>query len=530
MDADNTVLKRTDSLIFKISLVFAIFSILTSAICGFVTYLSQMKAYKKQCLENVRNIGDYLEKIIQDSGENFINYQEYYLEHFAEIDIPYDFNEYHTARQNYQYTFLNDNTKDFSEISDMAYASFTDEQKKAWFIYQHEYWLLLFEKARKAFDLPYTYYLVPKESEYIMIYMIDGERTHKGLDGTKSDEGDYLYLGDEYYDDPEKYKVQWRTWFTGEKQDDFEEWNNEWGHTYTHYTPLIINGRKLGLIGTEVDVADVNKGILKSTVQQAGMIIVLLLLFISFLMRFINDNYVRKLVRLESYMREFTQDKDSKIVGKIKSQSWGKNEISSLAYQFSNLIIKLEEYMKELFSTSKELNEAKIRVKEMDVLANTDSLTGVRNKNAYDSEVEHLDEMISKGFYRFGVVMIDLNYMKLINDNFGHDKGDIALKKLCEMVSALFDRSLLFRIGGDEFVVIVEDQDYDNVDLLVGAFNSNLELIKERKNLDPWEKISAAVGYAIYNKNSNETYASVFERADQAMYECKKKMKAVRRR
>ena len=54
-----------------------------------------------------------------------------------------------------------------------------EEVKKAWFIYYHEYWLLTFEEARAAFHIPYTYYLVPKEDIYYMVYMIDGERTAK---------------------------------------------------------------------------------------------------------------------------------------------------------------------------------------------------------------------------------------------------------------------------------------------------------------------------------------------------------------
>lgn len=66
--------------------------------------------------------------------------------------------------------------------------------------------------------------------------------------------------------------------------------------------------------------------------------------------------------------------------------------------------------------------------------------------------------------------MIDLNYLKLINDNFGHDKGNIAIKKICNIVCVTFKHSPVFRIGGDEFVVILENEDYDNIHTLIKQF------------------------------------------------------------
>ena len=77
-------------------------------------------------------------------------------------------------------------------ISKIDFDALSDEEKKAYFIYWHEYWLLTFEHAREAFDLPYTYYLVPKEDKFIMVYMIDGERTHKGPKGEKAEEGKHV--------------------------------------------------------------------------------------------------------------------------------------------------------------------------------------------------------------------------------------------------------------------------------------------------------------------------------------------------
>ena len=229
MEKKKLDLGPTDSLLLKFAVLFGAFTIVTLLISGITTYTSQMKSYKDQCVEKISSIGDYLEQIIQASGEDFVKYQDFYMEHFAEADIPYDFDECNTARQNY-ISILSTTTP--PGYRGNGFDSYSDEAKMAYFIYMHEYWLLLFEQARKAFNLPYTYYLVPKEEIFNMVYMIDGERLHKGPDGKEADEGEYLFLGFEYHDPYEKTRVQWDTWFTGEKQDGFQIWKNEWGHTY----------------------------------------------------------------------------------------------------------------------------------------------------------------------------------------------------------------------------------------------------------------------------------------------------------
>ena len=119
-----------------------------------------MRALKKQTLENVRNIGDYLERLIQDSGQEFASYQEYYFEHYAEVDIPYDFTDYHAALENALYKLAYYDSSDYSELKSLKFEMLPDDVKDAYFIYCHEYWILTFENARKAFNLPYTYYLV----------------------------------------------------------------------------------------------------------------------------------------------------------------------------------------------------------------------------------------------------------------------------------------------------------------------------------------------------------------------------------
>ena len=518
--------KKTEGILFQTSIIFGAFILITLVLSALLIYAIQMKEYKAQKVKDIRGIGDYLERLIQESGEDFAAYQDYYMKHFEEVDIPCDFSEYLTAQRKYESLLAQQPpSKDGKNFN---FDSFSEEAKKAYFVYIHEYWILTFENARKTFNLPYTYYLVPKEDIYHMVYMIDGERTPKGAYGQKSDEGEYLYLGDEYYDAPEKYQVQWKTWFTGERQNDFEVWDNQWGHTYAYYTPLIINGRKLGLIGTEIEVATVNKVILFTSLKIAMYIsLALVACFLAF-MFFISNLYIKKLVLLESQIREFSEQKDPAIVGPILRSVKGNNEISSLSRQFAAMISEIENYMLSLLSTKKELKNTKLLAEAMNTLANKDSLTGVRNRTAYDAESKRIEAEIAEGKTEVGLAMIDMNFLKRINDTYGHEKGSFAIKKLCQIVCNIFKHSPVFRIGGDEFVAILKNDDYQNADKLAQEFNLQMETISNDNKLKPWEQISAALGLALFDSKKDATLNDVFKRADFKMYMRKKEMKGLR--
>jgi len=116
----------------------------------------------------------------------------------------------------------------------------------------------------------------------------------------------------------------------------------------------------------------------------------------------------------------------------------------------------------------------------------------------------------------------------VINDNYGHDKGDISIRKLCDLVCEIFDHSPVFRIGGDEFVVVLQNNDYENIESLVAQFEQRAAEISADSELNPWERISAAIGYALYDETLDTDADSVLTRADMAMYKCKRAMKQAR--
>ena len=156
-------------------------------------------------------------------------------------------------------------------------------------------------------------------------------------------------------------------------------------------------------------------------------------------------------------------------------------------------------------------------------LAYVDSLTHVKNKHAYDDTAEYIDEQIKNGTAEFAVIMCDLNYLKLINDTLGHKAGDAAIKKAAGILCKAFPMSTVFRIGGDEFVVIPSILEYARLDDKLEALE--MMLIEEYNSTDDvLERISIAFGCAVYERDKDRSFHDVFERADRIMYDEKKKI------
>ena len=155
-------------------------------------------------------------------------------------------------------------------------------------------------------------------------------------------------------------------------------------------------------------------------------------------------------------------------------------------------------------------------------MAYRDPLTGVKSKRAYNEAEEHMDQRIADGTVsEFSVVVFDLNDLKLINDSRGHDIGDAYIKDACGLICACFKHSPVYRIGGDEFTVILEGEDYANQDELLERFEKQV-----LGNLNR-DKSVVAFGSARFNPRQDTSIRAVFERADAMMYQEKTLLKSL---
>ena len=149
-----------------------------------------------------------------------------------------------------------------------------------------------------------------------------------------------------------------------------------------------------------------------------------------------------------------------------------------------------------------------------------DEMTGVKNKSAFKEWEAKLEAAIEDGTAKdFAMLVCDLNGLKAVNDQFGHIMGDAYIKSASTMICSIWLHSPVFRIGGDEFAVILQGEDYENRDALMEQMN---DLMEENKNQG---QAVFASGLAEYMPGSDRSVEDVFERADSLMYENKAAMK-----
>lgn len=535
-------MEKHGKLSFRIAGVFALFAVVTMAVAGLLTYFSQMNIYTRQNENNIKNVARYIESLIQADGIDFIHYTDYYKEHFKDADIPIDVEEYESYEREY-YRLMAEHHPGRVLDTNITFDELDDEVKQAYFIYSHVYWLLTFEWAREDFNLPYTYFLVPDTDTRTVMYMVDGERSsraehlqfieenpqYREYDQPQGDEAEYMYLGDTYLNaDDEQHAVIWDTWITGKEQNGFVVWHNIWGDTYAYYVPVWMEGRELGLVVAEVNIADVNKEILHNTLRLVLVLFGVFAVALIGILIYINSRFIRRIVDLEKGVMEYTSHKNAEAIRQLDKDRQDDDEIGSLTGEIASMVTEIENHIRFLMMTSRELAEAKGDVQRMSDLAQKDALTGIRNRTAYEKEIEKTDRELAVGRDEFGIAMIDLNFLKRLNDTYGHEQGNEAIKKLCFIVCHVFEHSPVFRIGGDEFVVVLKGDDFRNRDALLLEFNGQLARLQTEADLQPWERVSAAVGIAAYDKTVDSSANDVVKRADTMMYERKKAMKALR--
>ena len=167
------------------------------------------------------------------------------------------------------------------------------------------------------------------------------------------------------------------------------------------------------------------------------------------------------------------------------------------------------------YRETKQLDEQLTAVKKRTA---TDSLTGVRNKYAFSLAKVHLNEHIEQqDAPPFALVVCDINGLKDVNDTSGHQAGDRYICKACKVICEHFKHSQVYRIGGDEFTVLCQGQDYENIDALLSEMNT---VNDAHQNIDD---VQIAFGMARYENDENTE--AVFERADRLMYRHKAALK-----
>jgi diguanylate cyclase (GGDEF)-like protein len=159
---------------------------------------------------------------------------------------------------------------------------------------------------------------------------------------------------------------------------------------------------------------------------------------------------------------------------------------------------------------------------ELFYLAHNDQLTGLRNRHSYSVAVsDYVDQLASDYDFRLGIAYIDLDKFKPINDTYGHDAGDAVLKHIAtQMEQSLPKNAIVYRVGGDEFTVLVPGIDSsDNLKSICSHVRQAIMSPLEYK--DNTFEVGSSIGVSIFDQNS-KNIEEVLKVADNAMYVAKK--------
>jgi diguanylate cyclase (GGDEF)-like protein len=159
--------------------------------------------------------------------------------------------------------------------------------------------------------------------------------------------------------------------------------------------------------------------------------------------------------------------------------------------------------------------------RELEALALTDQLTGLYNRRGFFTLATRELRRAQRSNNSMLLFFADLDGLKAINDQFGHEEGDRALMAAAKILMQTFRTSdIVSRIGGDEFAILVVDADEDLMEkLLLRLYRliNNLNMRKIHKS-----KLAISIGHTIYNPLNPLSLDELISNADQRMYKMKK--------
>ena len=287
---------------------------------------------------------------------------------------------------------------------------------------------------------------------------------------------------------------------------DKEPFTDEWGTFYSAYAPILDStGEVAMIVGIDVWANWYNSTVWSSTISI--IIISAISVASGILVGVIINLSISK--RFKYLSNEFSnlENDVQKLIAEIKAPiSSDSDQVDSVKH--GNQMVSLS---KKIHITQKEIQDFIEYIKKQ---AYVDALSLVGNRSSYVMKIKQID-LDSP----FAVILYDINGLKYINDNYGHETGDKTIIAIADILKDTFVEESIFRIGGDEFVILLTQVDKDITSQIFISVVEKIEAFNELHEL-PLE-ISVSKGIAFYDAKTDKSYEDVFNRADENMYEDK---------
>ena len=288
-------------------------------------------------------------------------------------------------------------------------------------------------------------------------------------------------------------------------------YEDEWGFFYSAYSPVFdSSGRVAGIVGVDFSrewFDAQSEAMIRTTVV---MCVASLVVGVAVATLLINRS--RKRVRTVNEQLGALSVSFDTLMMEVRSMAGaGMSDYAGHGSAEQYDIDDLDSLTRQIAAMQKDLH---VQIEKVHEQAYFDKTTGVMNQECYLSTQKVMEDMVAEGLAEFSILIFNLNELTAINRTYGHEFGDMALKDTAGVLSSVFGRDRVFRVGGDEFIVIAEttsksdiQNGFSKVDFRMAAEN-----VKER----PYpEKLSLSMGYAVYDPETDREYMDVYRRADQ---------------
>ncbi|WP_321326348.1 GGDEF domain-containing protein [Thiomicrorhabdus sp.] len=168
-----------------------------------------------------------------------------------------------------------------------------------------------------------------------------------------------------------------------------------------------------------------------------------------------------------------------------------------------------------------EITQLKNELEKAHKVANTDELTGIPNRRGFNEIIKNLALSADTEDYSFALLLVDIDYFKNINDEYGHLIGDSVLRYLAKQLNAeTKGKDSIARIGGEEFVILLPQTNYENAFRVAENLRQKVECNRLKvKNSEKTLSLTISVGVSIYERGEN--LEKLIDRADKALYQAK---------
>ncbi len=172
--------------------------------------------------------------------------------------------------------------------------------------------------------------------------------------------------------------------------------------------------------------------------------------------------------------------------------------------------------IKHFIVTSHDITERKLLESVLKDLATKDTLTGILNRYSINQEIDKNLTLYERYQTGFSILMLDIDFFKDVNDNYGHDVGDIVLKEFTTVISKNVRKNDIFgRWGGEEFIIVLPSTPHDQAISMAKKLNRAVEEI----SYSSIKQLTASIGVtSVQKEDSNE---SLIKRVDDALYRAK---------